>query len=188
MNPWLYLLSTICAHSCNFPTPQDVIMKMTGMRIIVMSTRFGDKKGRMLAQGSGSNNCQRFSSNQDYQQRFQGLVNQWNRNQQPQRFQNQSQSGNQHPPFQQRNHNQQQHGQQTPRSGNSNANSTKRSASNTPTRCFRCEKEGHMSYDCPEKFNPQYNDRRSTPNSAKVNNVAAETVQEGLYQFHIVAP
>jgi hypothetical protein len=36
-----------------------------------------------------------------------------------------------------------------------------------------------MSYDCPEKFNPQYNDRRSTPNSAKVNNVAAETVQEG---------
>ena len=41
MNPWLYLLSTICAHSCNFPTPQDMIMKMTGMRITVMSTRFG---------------------------------------------------------------------------------------------------------------------------------------------------
>jgi len=36
-----------------------------------------------------------------------------------------------------------------------------------------------MSYDCPKKFNPQYNDRRSTPNSAKVNNMAAETVQEG---------
>jgi len=36
-----------------------------------------------------------------------------------------------------------------------------------------------MSYDCPEKFNPQNNDRRSTPNSAKVNNVAVETVQEG---------
>ena len=41
MNPWLYLLSTICAHSCNFPTPQVMIMKMTGMRITVMSTRFG---------------------------------------------------------------------------------------------------------------------------------------------------
>ena len=39
MNPWLYLLSTICAHSCNFPTPQDMIMKMNGMRITVMSTR-----------------------------------------------------------------------------------------------------------------------------------------------------
>ena len=36
-----------------------------------------------------------------------------------------------------------------------------------------------MSYDFPEKFNPQNNDRRSTPNSAKVNNVATKTVQEG---------
>jgi len=41
MNPWLYLLSTICAHSCNFPTPQVMLMMMTGMRIIAMSTRFG---------------------------------------------------------------------------------------------------------------------------------------------------
>jgi len=41
MNLWFYLLSTICAHSCNFPTPQDMIMKMTGMRFIAMSTRFG---------------------------------------------------------------------------------------------------------------------------------------------------
>jgi hypothetical protein len=37
-----------------------------------------------------------------------------------------------------------------------------------------------MSYDCPEKFNPQNNDRRSTPIAAKVNNMAVETVQEGL--------
>jgi len=41
MNLWLYLLSTICAHSCNFPTPQDMIMKITGKRITAMSTRFG---------------------------------------------------------------------------------------------------------------------------------------------------
>ena len=41
MNPWLYLLSTICAHSCNFPTPQVMIMMMLGMRTTVMSTRFG---------------------------------------------------------------------------------------------------------------------------------------------------
>ena len=53
-----------------------------------------DKKRRMLAQGSGSNNRQRFSSHQGHQQKFQGPVSQWNRNQQPQRFQNQSQSGN----------------------------------------------------------------------------------------------
>jgi len=31
----------MCAHSCNFPTPQDMTMKMTGMRITAMSTRFG---------------------------------------------------------------------------------------------------------------------------------------------------
>jgi len=41
MNPWLYLLSTICAHSCNFPTPQVMLMMMIGMRTTVMSTRFG---------------------------------------------------------------------------------------------------------------------------------------------------
>ena len=40
MNPWLYLLSTTCAHSYNFPTPQDTIMKMTGMRTTILSTRF----------------------------------------------------------------------------------------------------------------------------------------------------
>ena len=41
MNPWLYLLSTICAHSCNFPTPQVILMMMIGMRTIAMSIRFG---------------------------------------------------------------------------------------------------------------------------------------------------
>ena len=33
-----------------------------------------DKKRRMLAQDPGSNNCQRFSSQQSDQQRFQGPV------------------------------------------------------------------------------------------------------------------
>ena len=41
MNPWLYLLSTICAHSCNFPTLQVMLMMMIGMRTIAMSIRFG---------------------------------------------------------------------------------------------------------------------------------------------------
>ena len=41
INPWLYLLSTICAHSYNFPIPQNMIMKMTGMRTTAMSTKFG---------------------------------------------------------------------------------------------------------------------------------------------------
>ena len=41
MNLWLYLLSTICAHSCNFPTPQVMLMMMIGMRTIAMSIRFG---------------------------------------------------------------------------------------------------------------------------------------------------
>ena len=132
----------------------------------------------MLAQGSGSNNRQRFSSHQGHQQRFQGPVSQWNRNQQPQRFQNQSQSGNQRPSFQQRNPRQQQFSQQTPRTGNSGATPMKRSASNTPTRCFQCGKEGHMSYDCPEKFNKQ-NNQKSTAYAVTVNNVATETVQEG---------
>ena len=40
MNPWLYLLSTICAHSRNFPTPQLMQMMTIGMRTIDMSIRF----------------------------------------------------------------------------------------------------------------------------------------------------
>jgi len=39
--PLVILVEYDMCSSCNFPTPQDMIMKMTGMRIIVMSTRFG---------------------------------------------------------------------------------------------------------------------------------------------------
>ena len=39
MNPWLYLLSMICAHSCNFSTPQVMLMMLVGMRTTVMCTR-----------------------------------------------------------------------------------------------------------------------------------------------------
>jgi len=55
----------------------------------------------------------------------------------------------------------------------------KKSAPNTPNRCFRYGWEGHLSYDCPERFNQQNNNQKSTSYAAKVNHVAAETVQEG---------
>jgi hypothetical protein len=35
------MLSAICAHSCYFTTPSDILMKMTGMRPTIMSTRLG---------------------------------------------------------------------------------------------------------------------------------------------------
>ena len=36
-----------------------------------------------------------------------------------------------------------------------------------------------MSYDCPERFNQQNNNQKSNSHRAKVNHVAAETVQKG---------
>jgi len=42
------------------------------------------------------------------------------------------------------------------------------------------EGEGHLLYDCPERFNQQNNNQKSTSYAAKVNHVAAEIVQEGL--------
>jgi len=36
-----------------------------------------------------------------------------------------------------------------------------------------------MSYDCPDKFNKQNSNQKSTAYAATVNNVAKETVQEG---------
>ena len=55
----------------------------------------------------------------------------------------------------------------------------KSSAPNTPSRCFHCGKEGHLSYKCPEKFNEQNNNQTSTSYVGKVNHVSIETVQEG---------
>ena len=55
----------------------------------------------------------------------------------------------------------------------------KKSAPITPMGCFRCGKEGHMSYDCPKKYNKENNNQKSTTYVATVNNVASETVQEG---------
>ena len=113
-----------------------------------------DRKRRMQGQSSGSNNHQRFGSQQGSHQSYQGLVSQWNCDQHPQHFQNQQQSENQCFHFQHRNSYQQQGGQQTPRSRNCNDTPRKNNAPNTPNRCFYCGKEGHMSYNCPENHNP----------------------------------
>jgi len=58
-----------------YPTFQALVNRA----IVLDNMRKGqDKKRRMLAQGSGSKNRQRFSSQQGYQQRYQGPVSQWN--------------------------------------------------------------------------------------------------------------
>jgi len=55
----------------------------------------------------------------------------------------------------------------------------KSSAPNTRNRCFHCGKEGHLSYNCLEKFNQQNNNQKSTSYAGKVNHVSVETVQGG---------
>jgi hypothetical protein len=134
-----------------------------------------DRKRRMQGQGSGSNTRQRPNPQQGFQ---------WNRGQYPQRPQNQPQNGNQRQHFQQRLPHQQQGGQQTPRSGNPNATPMKNSAPNTPTRCFCCGKEGHMSFNCPDKQNQQTPQRNSSnqkpPHYGKVNHVSSDTTHEAL--------
>jgi len=70
----------------NYPTFQPLVNRA----IVLDNMRKGwDTKRRMLAQGPGSNNHQCFNSQQGDQQRFQGPVSQWDRNQQPQRNPNQ---------------------------------------------------------------------------------------------------
>jgi hypothetical protein len=55
----------------------------------------------------------------------------------------------------------------------------KTSAPNTATKCFRCGKEGHMSYNCPEKANQQtskkQNSNQKLPHYGKVTHVSEET-------------
>ena len=56
----------------------------------------------------------------------------------------------------------------------------KTSAPSTPNKCFHYGKEGHLSYNCPEKPNQQTPKRQSshhkpTPNTGKVNHVSTET-------------
>jgi hypothetical protein len=58
----------------------------------------------------------------------------------------------------------------------------KNGGSNDVKKCFRCGKEGHMSYICP-KFSNQPNsfrngNQRVASNGPRVNHVNAETAQE----------
>ena len=63
----------------------------------------------------------------------------------------------------------------------------KTGAPNTSNKCFRYGKEGHMSYNCPEKHNQQVPQGQNSnqkgryqpsPNTRKVNHVFADTTQE----------
>ena len=60
-----------------------------------------DRKRKMQGQRLGSNNRQRFGSQQVFHQNYQGPVSQWNHDQYPQHFQNQPQSENQRFHYQQ---------------------------------------------------------------------------------------
>jgi hypothetical protein len=60
----------------------------------------------------------------------------------------------------------------------------KNGAPNHANKCYHCDKEGHMSYNCPEKPNqqnpPRNGNQKMAPNGARVNHVNAESAQEAL--------
>jgi DNA mismatch repair ATPase MutL len=150
------------------------------------------KRKRLQGQVYGNNARQRTGFQQGYQQRY--PPNQWNRGQLPSRNQflqrppYQLQNGNNRPPQQNGNQNQ---CQSTP-----NNTPTKTSAPNNPTKCFRCGKEGHLSYNYPEKVNQQtpkkQNSNQKVPYYEKVTHVSEDTamveheVMLGTFDVHSI--
>jgi hypothetical protein len=163
----------------NYASFQELVNKAI---VLDNERREMDRKRKMKGQGVGNNNRQCTNSQHGFHQKFQGPVSQWNHNPNQKWSQNWQNSQSQQRPSYQQRQQYQQNGQQTSRTGNSNATPMKNSAPNTPTRCYVCGKEGHMSYHCPEKQNQQTpqsqksNQRQS--GTGRVNHVSSDTAHE----------